>query len=161
MRIRSGFVSNSSSSNFIVGFDHKPKDAKELKEILFGKDEVYVNPYPEYSDIKYWQAQEVADIVFNDMKEPIEEEKVVGIIESGSFDGEPEYPAGLGRPAWEEYAAKRSVAANRYWNSKMKSKFAGKQAFEFHYSDNDGELGSAMEHGYLFDRLPHITISNH
>ena len=33
--------------------------------------------------------------------------------------------------------------------------------YQFSYSDNDGEFFSAMEHGGLFENVPHITISNH
>lgn len=36
MKIREGFVSNSSSSSFIVLFDKIPESSKELEELLFG-----------------------------------------------------------------------------------------------------------------------------
>jgi len=36
MKIRNGFVSNSSSSSFIVCWNKQPKDAEEVKKILFG-----------------------------------------------------------------------------------------------------------------------------
>jgi len=31
----------------------------------------------------------------------------------------------------------------------------------FEYSDNDGEFGSAMEHGEIFGKLSHIVVSHH
>ena len=37
MKIRSGFVSNSSSSSFIVVFDEAPKSASHLKDMMFPK----------------------------------------------------------------------------------------------------------------------------
>lgn len=49
MKIRNGFVSNSSSSSFIVAFPKKPETENELKDILFGKgytiEEEYKNTY--------------------------------------------------------------------------------------------------------------------
>jgi hypothetical protein len=42
MKIRNGFVSNSSSSSFILKFDEKPTSVEHLKQILFG------NNIPEY-----------------------------------------------------------------------------------------------------------------
>jgi len=33
--------------------------------------------------------------------------------------------------------------------------------YYFHYSDNDGENWSDMEHGGTFDELPYIQISHH
>ncbi len=38
MKIRNGFVSNSSSSSFVVAFPRKPKNAKDVQTILFGDD---------------------------------------------------------------------------------------------------------------------------
>lgn len=45
MKIRNGFVSNSSSSSFIVSFDKKPSSAEELREILFGDKEYIEHRY--------------------------------------------------------------------------------------------------------------------
>lgn len=45
MKIRQGFVSNSSSSSFVVGFYRKPKDVAELQQLLFQEDQIYPHPY--------------------------------------------------------------------------------------------------------------------
>ena len=41
MKIRNGFVSNSSSSSFVVAFPKMPKDVQELKQILFWDQQSY------------------------------------------------------------------------------------------------------------------------
>ena len=46
MKIRSGFVSNSSSSSFVVAWPKKPKTTEEARGMLFADDASYPNPYP-------------------------------------------------------------------------------------------------------------------
>lgn len=52
MKIRNGFVSNSSSSSFVVAFPKKPTSVLDVKEQLFGKgyddNEPYIFPFDEY-----------------------------------------------------------------------------------------------------------------
>lgn len=38
MKIRNGFVSNSSSSSFILAFDHKPESESDLANMIFGEE---------------------------------------------------------------------------------------------------------------------------
>ena len=40
MKKRTGFVSNSSSSSFIIVFDKEPQSASDIKEMLFGTDDI-------------------------------------------------------------------------------------------------------------------------
>ena len=69
MKIRKGFVSNSSSSSFIVQWDKKPKSIEEVKKILFGVQETY-----SYYDDNV-STQRLAETIFNDT-EDITEEKI-------------------------------------------------------------------------------------
>ena len=64
MKIRSSFVSNSSSSSFIVKFPKVPKTAQELQKMLFGDQEV-IQPFDDA-----FPASVLAETVFNDMQEP-------------------------------------------------------------------------------------------
>ena len=44
MKKRLGFVSNSSSSSFIITFDKVPETVEELKELLF-EDQEFITKY--------------------------------------------------------------------------------------------------------------------
>ncbi|KKK77527.1 hypothetical protein LCGC14_2852710, partial [marine sediment metagenome] len=57
MKIRQGFISNSSSSSFIVAFPKIPKNQNELQTMLFGDKESYGTPW------QNWPAQQVASTV--------------------------------------------------------------------------------------------------
>lgn len=45
MKTRIGFVSNSSSSSFVVAWPKKPKTVEQMNEMLFGDLKQYANPY--------------------------------------------------------------------------------------------------------------------
>ena len=86
MKIRQGFVSNSSSSSFLVGFKKKPKTRKELRDIMFGdfKGDIVVCDY----------AMDINDIVrrvFSDLKEqrPLTEKQFIEEFNYGFFPGYP------------------------------------------------------------------------
>jgi len=166
MKIRMGFISNSSSSSFIVVFDKRPKTKKELKELLFGDRKEYHDPYSS----EYWPTDDVVDIVWNDLKgqRSMTMEKIAKEIDAGWFDDRPEFPdldiedrekydAG-----WKKYENDSLKAAMRraevYFGHAVKE---GKLIVNFHYSDNDSKLSCAMEHGDLFEKLEHDTVSHH
>lgn len=54
MKIRNGFVSNSSSSSFVVVLPKEPKGYNDLKELMFGKENGAINVY-DYSPITFDQ----------------------------------------------------------------------------------------------------------
>lgn len=65
MKIRTGFVSNSSSSSFVVAFPRKPESIADIKEFLFGdRDADGSVTYYDYNVTM----DEVARQVFNDMQ---------------------------------------------------------------------------------------------
>ena len=93
MKIRSGFVSNSSSSSFIIGFDKVPKNICAMKETLFGEDET--SKKTDWSDDTH-SVFAIAERVLNDIsdKKPItvrKEKKIIEEISGGYFNGYPEY----------------------------------------------------------------------
>lgn len=157
MRIRLGFVSNSSSSSFVIGLDHAPESVEELQEMLFGDIPDFRHPYQD--DV--YSARYITQRVWNDLKEPISIEQLRAELGQGSFEGHPDisYRAD-GTIDREKYERQKSVALERVYE-KEKGKFQGKTLYVLRYSDNDGEVDTAMEHGDLFRRVPHVRISHH
>lgn len=80
MKIRNGFVSNSSSSSFIVAFDRVPKSALELQGMLFGDEVTFYGSYGE--DV--YGAAEVAATVYNDLKgqRPLTQKEILEMVNS-------------------------------------------------------------------------------
>jgi hypothetical protein len=64
MKIRIGFVSNSSSSSFLVGLKQKPRTRGELRDLMFGELEGDVVVYDDSLSI-----DNVVCRVFNDLKD--------------------------------------------------------------------------------------------
>ena len=164
MKVRQGFVSNSSSSSFIVAF---PKDfeitSKNVRQYLFS-DREYVSAYGDA-----YGTDHVADQVTRDLRaqEPNREEALCEALEGHDPNG----------PDINDFRVKRKdgpgstydwVAYNKAREEhtkkvieKFKAEYAGMNLYVFEYSDNDGDFYCTMEHGDIFGAVPSITISNH
>jgi hypothetical protein len=66
MKLRNGFVSNSSSSSFLVVFDNKPQSAEEIQKILFGDEKTIL--YKTYQHIEAFASSELTNTIYNDIK---------------------------------------------------------------------------------------------
>ena len=159
MKVRNGFVSNSSSSSFIVALPSKPKTAIELCNILFSDLGYFSHPY---DDVQY-STQTVAEAVFEELSEskPASVEEIVDTIDSGWFEGRPEFPMDSCRDKDKFEAYKKNC---REKATEIARQFmGGKEGLEFfilEFSDNT-QLGCALEHGDAFGGVPHLRISRH
>lgn len=88
MKIRFGFISNSSSSSFIVGFKKRPQSVEEVHEILFGKEPSYIEMYGHGLS-----TMEAAQRVFEDIQNQRSAtvEQIRDTAGSGWFPGHPDY----------------------------------------------------------------------
>ena len=173
MKTRSGFVSNSSSSSFIVAFKKVPKSVAEMQKMLFGKQLYYSNPYynPEYKDESEhsWLAQEVSIRVFEDMKNTVQPNEIEEELKHGYIVDEfaPKYndfSSTVIGGDWEKRHENWLEATEKYAKSVAKDFIKDNPEatfYKFRYSDNDGNLDTALEHGDLFNRLPHVKVGNH
>lgn len=225
MKIRTDFVTNSSSSSFIVVFDKKPTSKEELLKMMFW-DEDKQDIIPSIHFYEYWENTEhISETVFNDInhenkniwkdiRETIEcilynksyykEERYfnknrfgVGSFILGSYDQNndndivdefikdtdiPDSPKMIfhqktGLECWynlkDEKEKYKKIFSECYSESKkectriarnivkrIKRKYKDKFIWLFTYSD-ENQKGSVLEHGGIFRKLPHMTISNH
>lgn len=170
MKIRNGFVSNSSSSSFIVGFEQVPTSYEEVLAILF-PGSTGEEPVNYYGESEGFTVGDVARQVWKDLQndaKPLDSEKArVSVVRSGWFEGYPDFPDYENdasredrQKVWADFDKEVDMAAQACWD-RVKFKFGGKQLFEFHYSDNDGSFGGIMEHGGTFDNVTSLQISHH
>jgi hypothetical protein len=186
VKVRSGFVSNSSSSSFIVAFPKRPESVEEVQEFVFKKDDFFHNPYYEYRsfdhNIEMWPTSEIAEIIWKDIcqQSPMTDAEVAERTNTGWFEGYPEAYEEWIHSNWEYWKALPPEEQRAYYDRKyahvkeiaedVASRFITMARgvlgdsccfYEFEYSDNDGELYSSMEHGGLFERMLHLTINKH
>lgn len=89
MKIRNGFVSNSSSSSFIIGLDKKPKSIEDVEKAFFpNKENVRADYYDDclsslIASQKIWHQLEG--------QKPLTEKKIIEEIRNGYYDGHPSY----------------------------------------------------------------------
>jgi len=198
MKSRSGFVSNSSSSSFIIGFETKPKSAAELCRLLFDDME-----FVQYYD-KAFSTTDIANIIFEDLKgeRAASAHKILETVASGYFPGYhydwrerpsakmarqfkemfPEYEgdywnkekitktmakqlvAKIHEAREKEDAEDKAIenaALNKYVTETVNPKLAGKKVYVLEYADDDGRGRGHIEHGDVFNNIPHIQISHH
>jgi len=135
MKTRTGFVSNSSSSSFIIAFNKKPESIDKMKQILFGDEKIFHHPYEKTG----YLTKKVAETVYNDIlnQKSKNQEEVIEELGCGWID----HPGKDGK--------------------KFFKKNKDCEIFVVEYSDNDGPFYCAMEHGDAFDKIPHIRVSKH
>lgn len=171
MKIRSGFVSNSSSSSFIVSFPETPDSKEKLAEMMGDCSALgFGTTIP---------AEEVVKNVWNDIEKKTpntyNNNSFIQYMEINDIDNDYDfdiYRAILGEDFCENIREKiyrdedvtfddiiKSVTENL---TKLKEGMGEeKTTYKFTYADEDGSYWSAMEHGDIFRNVPHECISNH
>lgn len=164
MKVRQGFVSNSSSSSFIVAF---PKDfeitSDNVRQYLFGNQEDVFAYHGVFS------TEHVADQVTRDMlaQTPNDEDVIKENLGGHDPDGPDLYEFKRKREGspgyeydWDAYTKASDEHRQKVFD-RLKTEHADMNLFVFEYSDNDGDFFCTMEHGGIFNKVPGIRISNH
>lgn len=162
MKVRNGFVSNSSSSSFIVGFSQEP-DAAYLKKVLYNDQDFIRYEYGD-DDIS---TDTLVEWILNEISNA---ERLVGVKaivdaigeDAGSYSEYPDYKLKPGtdeyEKAWEEYNQKSIERA-----LKMASDLDDPNLvfYQMEFADEDGRIGCQLEHGRTFNGMPYLQFSHH
>ena len=147
MKIRTGYVSNSSSSSFVVIFPKDPATIEELEIMLFGApNSYYSNPYGK----ELFESRMVSEYIWSSIKGQKLNDIKAAAEEFGEYDEDD------GIKEFNKFFNMRKAKLQ-----KLEGKETAEAFYVFNFSDNDGTLDTALEHGNIFDRLEYRTFSHH
>lgn len=93
MKTRNGFVSNSSSSSFIIAFDNLPGNTQEMHELLFNSSKEKMFQLYDFCDVV--SSFEITSLIFRDIASSSEKhfsmQELIYELLCGTADGVPNY----------------------------------------------------------------------
>ena len=166
MKIRHGFVSNSSSSSFLVFFPYEPVSREDVRKMMYPKlTDSNIKSVYDYS----LSIGDITDVVWKDIqsKQKNNIEDAIQIMDNERDDDNKDYPNEkdymdylTGKLDWKGYHKDcREVNRKKILEILEKRQNPEEVFYVFEYSDSDGEV--LLEHGDIFENLYNITVSNH
>lgn len=173
MKIRMGFVSNSSSSSFMVPFDTIPTYEDLKKSLGVEKASVVFNDITSQYHIRL----QPDSAFYNELVKKIKKEFEAGYLYEAENDPRLKSVGWNTSPNRNHYATEAlyQVEYNKWCDKqsairsevfgeladKWIQKHLGKFILFFEYSDNEGDLNAELEHGGTFNRWDGMQISHH
>jgi hypothetical protein len=159
MKTRNGFISNSSSSSFILALDKRPGSPKEAYQLMFPDGEPVVeDPWTE----ALIPGMDIATRVFTDLQktESMMPAQLTARAMSGRVvaDDTPESPDSDNDKTWAQHIETLKEHARQSVDNLI-TQHPNSDFYIVVYSDKRGE--GAMEHGDIFRHVPHVQISHH
>jgi len=164
MKTRQGFVSNSSSSSFIVALDKIPKNKDDIKQMFYKGFDKSMCDCTE----KLVETDKLSEIIWNDLKkqkptrsvkklaETISSGSIIDCLEPDSDD----YVDSKTLKGWDKYQKARDryaeLMAEMFINANKK-----RHIYILSYGDQDGSIFGHLEHGDTFEFVRHLTICCH
>jgi hypothetical protein len=151
MKTRSGFVSNSSSSSFLLAFPREPKSEKDIVKMLFKKEKFVRSICDEFD----FPVKELSCRIFSKIHPRELLMECCGIIDGGPSSSDFFVDSKFDQESYDK--------AVKDYTEKTIAEFVVENIGSYLCVvsfDDDSSMDSTLKNGMCFHNIPHICISS-